>query len=607
MSRHAGSSYQVEMAKLGDRIFLVKATGYVRAVDMTDSLALTESYFDRHFESANNLVLIEDYSDIRGADTEARKQYFYYYKDHRKVKAGILYNMPTLFNISYHLAKRLHFFDEPVYTVSDYSQAIRVAMQILAQPPADMELPAGRDAFTVSIPNRFSIHSTLSDFSKAVAAGIKNKFEGFSLKLYSGFNRQFARQYSDRLLDYIQSIDWQKDGTGLAEPPKSGGESINQVFEAISYIKFEIDRLLNEKSAADQELKKSARRYRQVVEHAKAGIMELNLKTGKMESFNDVLSDITGYTREEIMSMTVFDLLSEESRKNYMKRYHRLLSGGSISPDVIYQVVTKSGGVRWVLLNTSRTFLDGQPDKANIVLSDITELKRIENQFLDYQAKLKSLSIQLSKTQENERRMLASRLHDSVSQELFAAQLQLNALENKIGAGEQRQRIKEIKEQIQKVIRETKSLTFDLSPPVLYDFGLQEALTSLVASVETKYGIRVKTWFSGNLDKIDEEIKTILYRILNELIRNTIKHARAGEIRISVNNSGHLISMDVEDDGIGFDAENLHKDALTYGGFGIFDIREKVEHLGGKFAIDTKRGNGTAIMIEVPGADTLRN
>ena len=607
MSRRAGSRYRVEVAKLGERIFLVKATGYVRSAEMTVSLSLIDRFLSENFNSEKNVILIEDYSDVKGAETEARKQYVDYFKDHRQMMAGVFYNMRPLFKISYHLAKRLHFFDAPLYAVSDYSQAIRVAMQIIAQTSSDSAYPAGKNDFSVTIPKQFSIYSTLSDFSKALTSVIKNRFEAFSLGLLSRFNQQLTRQYGDRLLGYIQAIDWQQEGDVSAAPEKSGNASIDQVFEAISYVKFEIDRLIDEKTAADQERKASEQRYRQLVEHARAGIMEINLKTGKMESFNEVLTDITGYTREEIISMTIFDMMSEESRKDYTERYNRLLSGESISPDAIYQVITKNGDLRWVLINTSRTFLDGEPDIANIVLSDITALKRIENQFMDYQAKLKSLSVQLSKTQEKERRMLASRLHDSVSQELFAAQLQLNAFEKKLASGEPLQTVKPVKDQIQKVIRETKRLTFDLSPPVLYDFGLQEALESLGESVAAKYDIPVKTWYSGNLDKIDDEIKIVLYRILNELIHNSVKHARTGEIRISLHNSGHLISVDVEDDGIGFDAENLQTETAAYEGFGIFDIREKIQHLGGNLAIDSKPGAGTAIMIEVPMGDKLSN
>ncbi len=609
VSRRAGSRYRVEMAKLGERIFLVKATGYVRSADMTVSLSLTDRFLSENFNSEKNVILIEDYSDMKGAETDARKQYVDYFKDHPQMMAGVLYNMPPLFKISYHLAKRLQFFDAPLYAVSDYSQAIRVAMQMMAQASSDSAWPAGKNDFSVTIPNRFSVYATLSDFSKAFITGIKKQFEAYSLRLLGRFNRQLTRQYADRLLDYIQSIDWQHDGAlpAAGSKSKSGDQSINQVFEAIGYVKFEIDRLIKEKTAADRELKASEQRYRQLVEHARAGIMEINLKTGKMESFNEVLTGITGYTREEIISMTIFDMMSEDSRKDYTERYNRMLSGESISPDAIYQVVTKNGDLRWVLINTSRTFLDGEPDTANIVLSDITELKRIENQFMDYQAKLKSLSIQLSKTQEKERRMLASRLHDSVSQELFAAQLQLNTFEKKLAGGEPLQTVKPVKDQIQKVIRETKRLTFDLSPPVLYDFGLQEALESLGESVAAKYDIPVKTWYSGNLDKIDDEIKIVLYRILNELIHNSVKHARTEEIRISLHNSGHLISVDVEDDGIGFDADNLQTETAAYEGFGIFDIREKIQHLGGNLAIDSKPGAGTSIMIEVPVGDNLSN
>jgi len=229
----AGSSYRVEVAKLGERIFLVKATGYVRSADMTVSLSLIDRFLSENFNSEKNVILIEDYLDVKGAETEARKQYVDYFKDHPQILAGVLYHMPPLFKISYQLAKRLQFFDAPLYAVSDYSQAIRVAMQIIAQTPSDMALPAGKNEFSVTIPNRFSVYSTLSDFSKALRSRLKNKLEAVSLKLLSRLNRQLTRQYADRLLAHIQAIDWQQAGDASKAPPKSGAESIDQVFEAI--------------------------------------------------------------------------------------------------------------------------------------------------------------------------------------------------------------------------------------------------------------------------------------------------------------------------------------------------------------------------------------
>ncbi len=599
-SQGPDSNYMVEMARLGDRILLAKASGYVRSVDMSEAINITDDYYRRHFQSSQNLVLIEDYSDVEGAEADARKQYFEYYKDHDLFIAGIFYNLPALFKISYNLGKRLQFFKDPAYAVDNYSQAIDVALQIIKQIGPHEEKRPDINSLRIKTPNRFFLYSGVKDFSNSVASGFRKQFVRYFLSLGSRFNRRFTRYIAELLLDYIQSIDWRKDGLQASVPEKYGDGSLNKVFEAISYIKYEIDRLIGEQMAADHDLKESEARYRQLVEHAKVGIMQFNRDTGRLESFNDVLFDITGYTREESTAMTVFDLMTEESQKIYKERYDRLLAGETLSPDVVYQLVTKNGDIRWVLINTSRPFLSGKPDLVNVVLSDITELKRIENQLLEYQSKLKSLSVQLSKTQENERRLLASRLHDSVSQELFAAHLLLNTFEKKLKDATHRKEIKRIKDQIQKVIKDTKTLTFDLSPPVLYDFGLQEALESLAASVENKYGISIRTWFSGNLDEVGDEIRIIIYRIISELMQNTVKHADAREIRISLNNSDHLLTVDFEDDGIGFDAGQMHADTSSYEGFGIFDIREKINHLGGNIEIDSTPGSGTAIMMEVP-------
>lgn len=585
----------MEMAKLGEQIILVKAGGYMRSIDEDEFLACLEDYRIRYFPENTSLIAMEDFSGIQGAEAEARKKYVAYFKDNDFLIGGIIYNLSPLFKISFNLAKRLQIYGKDMYAEDSYADAVERAIKIIHH--------HGRER--LHYPNQKGLRhlSPLKSgllYLKIRFYRFQPEFRRFKLNFLSSLNRSLTRHYSDVLLKYIASIDWQQERVSPEASPKYSDPAINQVFDAVGFIKSEIDRLIQERLQAEQELRESEARYRQLVEHAKAGILQFNRDTGCLESFNDVLFDITGYTRAEITSMSVFDLMTEESQIAYKQRYDRLLAGEAISPDAIYQLVTKNGEIRWVLINTNRPFLDGKPDIANVVLSDITELKRIENQFLEYQSKLKSLSVRLSKTQEDERRRLASRLHDSVSQELFGVHLMLNTFEKKLGNASHSQEVRRVKDQIQKVIKDTKTLTFDLSPPVLYDFGLQEALETLAASIEDKYGISIKSWFSGSLDEVGDEMRIILYRIISELMMNTVKHANAREIRISLNNSDHLMTVDFEDDGIGFDAEQMHTETFTYEGFGIFDIREKISHLGGNIVIDSTPGSGTAIMMEVP-------
>ncbi len=599
VSRHDHSNYIVEMAKLGDRFFLVKASGYVRSFEMIESTRYMDGYISKHFDKKYGLVWIEDYTSVEGADSKARKIYIQYLKGCDLIIGGVLYNQSILFKISFNLAKKLHVYDEIIYSVATYAQAVSLAVKILSQEKPDQEICREDVILTKNMESStFSVKcfdNSIRFFNRLIS-----KFKLFVFAFTNKLQDARSRLFYDELLSYIESIDWKKEGSQSVDGRIYASKSFRQVIDAISYIKSELDTLFCERNRAEQVLKESESRYRQLVEHANAGILEFDYHTNEIISANDSLAKITGYSKEEILSMNPIDFLTAESRKKFSNRLSRLFSGEAISQEIFYQIVTKNAEEKWVILNTNITYKDKQPRKANVVITDITKLKSTEEKLLKYQSQLKQLSIQLSKSEENQRRNLASQLHDRVSQELFVAQLQINSLGTSLDSPELLRQLNQIKEQLVKIIKETKTLTFDLSPPVLYDFGLKEAIETLSASIESKYNLSVKTNFLGDMDNIDEDIKIIFYRNINELIHNAVKHARAGNISIRIKNSQNILDVKVEDDGVGFNTDNLFSKARSYDGFGLFDIKEKINHLGGHLDISSEPGSGTSICMAVP-------
>ncbi len=251
----------------------------------------------------------------------------------------------------------------------------------------------------------------------------------------------------------------------------------------------------------------------------------------------------------------------------------------------------------WWGLNLTIIYSDGRPDKANIMIIDITEIKESEGRLLEYQDKLKRLPIRLSMVEEEQRRDLASHLHETIGQELFVMQLQLAAFEKTIDHPAARQSLQKIKAQLLTVIKETKSLTFDLSPPVLYDFGLKEAVRTLGANMTAKHLIHIKTDFEGDMDAISDDIKSFVYRSVKELMHKTVKHAGARRITLRMTNARGWLRVDFRDDGAGF--ANAEAGPANHEAFGLFDIREKLNHLHERLTIDSAPEKGTAIYIEI--------
>jgi len=599
-----GSDFNADIAKLGNNILLVKAYGYVSSLAESELLAFFDDFISKYFETGTGFVYVEDYAGLTGGDAESRKKYISYMKNKEILIAGVLYNLSPIYKLSVNLAKKLHLYAARAHAVNTYEQAIDLTKTLIVQNNLSYNTDVNQSDSTPVVSNLLPKQSTdsgESGFFSRIFARLKMRNFFFSEKA----KQQLARQHSEEIIKYIATIDWQTPGMPPAENMLDDEVSSKKVFDAISFVKSEIDTLMEERDVAEAILRESEARYRLLVEHAKAGFVEYDYKTNRITNVNDEFVYMTGYSEQELLGKAPVELLIEESQKIFLKRLSQMITGEPISQDIVYQCIKKNGDIWWALLNSNITYQNNRPEKASVVVTDISKLKHTENQLLEYQKNLKRLSIRLSMVEEDQRRSMASHLHETIGQELFVMQLQLNTFEKSIDNPLFLPPLKQIREQLLKIIKETKNLTFDLSPPVLYDFGFQEALKALSEAIELKHGIHVQTSFEGEMDRFDDEIKVIVYRNIKELIHNCVKHADAENITMRLIHSQSGLNVELCDDGVGFDVVKYNNETPSQDGFGLFDIREKLNHLGGSLIIDSTPGQGTSICMQVPSK--LRN
>ncbi|MCP4798740.1 MAG: GAF domain-containing sensor histidine kinase [bacterium] len=218
-------------------------------------------------------------------------------------------------------------------------------------------------------------------------------------------------------------------------------------------------------------------------------------------------------------------------------------------------------------------------------------------QIEDYQKKLRSLASELSLTEERERRKLASNLHDHVSQSLSIAKIRLGMLRNEVD-GCDTAHVSEIIDLLNQSIADIRTLTFELSPPVLYDLGLIPALQWLAEQFSKEHYFQIDITDDLVEKPVDEEIKVVIFKIARELLMNVAKHAEASHVKIDVKHNEETIELTVTDNGVGIPPKEEREN--TKSGFGLFSIKEKLEHLGGSFVIDCGRECGTRAEIHAP-------
>lgn len=231
---------------------------------------------------------------------------------------------------------------------------------------------------------------------------------------------------------------------------------------------------------------------------------------------------------------------------------------------------------------------------------EITERKKAEKRLLSKQKQLRSLASELSLAEERERRRIAVTLHDSIGQTLALSKIKLGELRELSSSTDISAILEQIYKLIEEAIQETRSLTVELSPPVLYELGFEAALEWLTEHVQDKHGILCDFISDRQPKPLDEDVRVILFQATRELMLNVVKHAKASNVKVSFCRRRDQVRIIVEDDGVGFDPVKIGMRANRARRFGLFSIRERLDYHSGNLQMESNPDQGTRVTIDVP-------
>ncbi|WP_300562162.1 sensor histidine kinase [Companilactobacillus sp.] len=236
--------------------------------------------------------------------------------------------------------------------------------------------------------------------------------------------------------------------------------------------------------------------------------------------------------------------------------------------------------------------IDDEEDVYSIVIRNNAAKDRLKNMEDNHDIVRK-----INRTQENERKRISEDLHDSVAQSVYSSIMTLNRM--KTGDTQQDKMISQVQEQLRGTLSDIKGLAVDVRPAVLDNFGLTAAIHALVKRMQPSTDIELDFIDrSGDLSFLSDDIQTTLYRIVQEAVTNAIKHSEAETIVIMLVAHKNKISLEVIDDGIGF---NMYtKDSYNGSSLGMINMNERVKSLNGYFLVDSKKDEGTTITAEFP-------
>ena len=352
--------------------------------------------------------------------------------------------------------------------------------------------------------------------------------------------------------------------------------------------------LYEKERLTSQRLAVSERNYRGLFENANDAIWVHDL-AGNIIAANKATEKLAGYSMEELTRMNARAFLSDESLNLAGQIRRKLFKKEPVVQPYEQRLVRKDGTEAILMLTTSLITEDGKPTGFQHIARDITEEKRMQENLRYYLR-------EITRFQEEERKRIARELHDDTSQALYALSRQVdNFLRSYTHvAPNDAAFLKELRQQLNDTLEGIQRFSQTLRPPMLDDLGLLPAVRWLVGEMEKFMGIEIALKVSGAEQRLPSEVELMLFRAIQEALRNVWKHAEASKAEVGIEFCQNKIKVSVSDNGKGFEPLDKMESLPRTGKLGLTGIEERMRLLGGNLKVQSEPGKGTTLIAEVP-------
>jgi signal transduction histidine kinase len=297
--------------------------------------------------------------------------------------------------------------------------------------------------------------------------------------------------------------------------------------------------------------------------------------------------------------LTLFQSFIQARRRQYQVR------------DLLAQLVTQTAALQQEV--EQRSAIEAEQDRLlhelaqeRAQLHQLTQT--LEQKVQGRTRQVQSLAAQLSLAEHGERQRVARILHDHVQQMLYAAQFQAQFLDIKLhemklsaqNDARMRKYLSEMQRLIDETVHSVRTLSADLSPPVLEHEGLPTALRWLATQMQNRYHLTVWVETEGDCTVADRHLRVVIFQVVRELLFNVVKHADVNEAWIMLRCRDHLLDVTIKDEGAGFDVAIYQPTAQTATGLGLSGIGKRLELFDGNLSIDSAPGAGTVVRLVLP-------
>lgn len=345
---------------------------------------------------------------------------------------------------------------------------------------------------------------------------------------------------------------------------------------------------ITERKKAEEMVKESEYLYKNLFNKSPLPICVCNSDTLQFAEVNEAAVQLYGYSRKEFMKMTAFDIMSPEERNDLQYSFQK--TSHTNRPPILRKHIKKNNEA--IFVEVWAHAINYKGSNAWLVLAnDITEKIQLQNELVEEKIKRQQEIAQaVIDAQENERESLGRELHDNISQVLTTARLYLNCAKDSPAIKDAM--IKKSVDTISSAIEEIRRLSKSMIETFHKEVGLELSLNDLTENVllTQQFSIDLK-YYVPDEQQLDDKLKMTIFRIVQEQLNNTIKHAAASQVFISIVQKDRQLQVTIADDGKGFDTNKKRT------GIGITNIISRTELFNGRVKIESAPGRGCRMQV----------
>ncbi len=363
-----------------------------------------------------------------------------------------------------------------------------------------------------------------------------------------------------------------------------------------------ISRDITDKVLAEKKLEESANKLKTIVNAVSEGLAIIDENHVILEA-NEFICKLFGLKREKVINKKchkIFPPWEESCRDCPLKKVFKKRESLPIAEKT---KVLKNGTIQYFSIQgyPIPNYNEKELKCGVISIRDITERKNMEKENIqNYKRKMKNLSHKLTLAEEHERKRIATDLHADIGQILAFLKIKIGELKEKNTSQNMQKSLEEIYNLVQDAITSARSLMTQISPTILYELGFIPAVDWLAETILKKNNIEYEFNNDGKEKPLTDDIRILLFQAVRELLVNIRKHAKAKKVGISIKRNKENIKIEIKDNGTGFDISSLDSYCEKDVGFGLLNIRSRIDVVGGSFEIESHKKRGTKITLKAP-------